>query len=128
MHFEQKLVFLYLIKNYLSLISLSERIESFNYGYIQRRNRPSGLKLDDTSNSLGLNAIQSWCLIRNTSLIFGDLVGPHDDHWNLLLLLIQIVSPIVIHGMTCYLKHLISDHHRLFKSLFPERNFQNTTS
>lgn len=43
MHFEQKLVFLYLIKNYLSLISLSERIESFNYGYIQRRNRPSGL-------------------------------------------------------------------------------------
>lgn len=88
----KKLVFQYLIKNDISLISLSERIESFNYGYTQRRNRPSGLKLDDTSNSLSLNAIQSWCLIGNTPLIFGDLVGRDDGHWNLLLLLIQIVT------------------------------------
>lgn len=44
-YYELKLVFQYLIKNYIPLISLSERIESFNYGYTQRRNRPSGLKL-----------------------------------------------------------------------------------
>jgi len=53
-------------------------------------------------------------------------VGRNDSCWNLLLLLIQIVnivfSPIVTHGMTCYLKHLIFDHHKLFKSVFPERN------
>lgn len=90
--YELKLVFQYLIKNYISLISLSERIDSFNYGYTQRRNRPSRLKLDDNSNSLCLTAIQSWCLIHNTPLIFGDLVGRDDGHWNLLLLLIQIVN------------------------------------
>lgn len=124
--YELKLVFQYLIKNCISLSSLSERIMSFNYGYTQRKNRPSGLKLDDNSKDLGLNAIQSWCLLRNTPLIFGDLVSRDDSCWNLLLLLTQIVnivfSPVVTHGMTCYLKHLIFDHHKLFKTIFPERN------
>ena len=59
-------------------------------------------------------------------MIFGDLVGRDDSCWNLLLLLLQIVnivfSPIVTRGMTCYLKHLITDHYKLFKSLSPERN------
>ena len=124
--YELKLVFQYLIKNSISVSSLSERIMSFNYGFTQRKNRPSGVKLDDDSNNLGLSAVQSWCLLRNTPLMFGDLVGRNDSCWNLLLLLIQIVnivfSPIVTHGMTCYLKHLIFDHHKLFKSVFPERN------
>lgn len=124
--YELKLVFQYLIKNSISLSSLSERIMSFNYGYTQRKNRPNGIRLDDNRKDLGLNAVQSWCLLRNTPLIFGDLVSRDDSYWNLLLLLIQIVnivfSPVVTHGMTCYLKHLISDHHKLFKSLLPERN------
>lgn len=124
--YELKLVFQYLIKNSISLCSLSERIVSFNYGYTQRKNRPGGLKLDDNSKDLGLNAIQSWCLLRNAPLIFGDLVERADTCWQLLLLLIQIVnivfSPIVTHGMTCYLKHLIFEHHKLFKSIFPEHN------
>lgn len=99
---------------------------SFNYGYSQRKNRPSGLKLDDNSKDLGLNAAQSWCLLCNIPLMFGDLISRNDTCWELLLLLIQIVdivfSPFVTHGMTCYLKHLIFDHHMLFKTLFPERN------
>lgn len=124
--YELKLVFQYLVnKKYLSLETLSQRIQSFNYGYIERRNRPSGLKMDDGSKDLGLNAIQSWCLVRNAPLIFGDVVERNNSFWNLLLLLIQIVnivfSPVVTNGMTYYLKHLINDHHKLFKSLFPER-------
>ena len=62
--YEFKLVFQYLIKNCISVSSLSERIMSFNYGYTQRKNRPSGLKLDDKSKDLGLNAIRAWCLLR----------------------------------------------------------------
>ena len=124
--YELKLVFQYLIRNFISRSSLSERITSFNFGFTPRKNRPSGLKLDDDSNNLGLNAVQSWCLLRNTPLMFGDLVCRNDSCWNLLLFLVQIVnivfSPIVTHGMTCYLKHLIFDHHTLFKSLFPDRN------
>ena len=124
--YELKLVFQYLVKEkHLSLESLSQRIQSFNYGFNVGRNRPSGLKMDEGSKYLGLNAIQSWCLVRNTPLIFGDVVERNNSFWNLLLLLIQIVnivfSPVVTNGMTYYLKHLINDHHKLFKYLFPER-------
>ena len=100
------------------------RIQSFNDGYTERRNRPSGLKMDESSKHLGLNAIQSWSH-GNAPLILGDVVERNNNCWNLLLLLIQIVnivfSPIITNGMTYYLKHLIIDHHKLFKSLFPDR-------
>lgn len=56
-----------------------------------------------------------------TPLIFGDVVTKNCPVWNLLLLLIQIVnivfSPRLTNGMTYYLKHLIHDHHTLFKTL-----------
>lgn len=120
--YEFKLVFQYLVnKKYLPLETLSQRIQSFNYGYIERRNRPSGLKMDEGSKDLRLNAIQS----RVSG--DGDVLERNNSYWNLLLLLIQIVnivfSPIVTNGMTYYLKHLINDHHKLFRSLFPERRF-----
>jgi hypothetical protein len=123
--YELKLLFQYLVKDYISLNALSQRIQSFNYGYSERKNRPSGVKVNDDSNDLGLNAIQSWCLLRNTPLIFGDLVDQNNSYWNVIMLLIQIVnivfSPVITDGMTYYLKHLISDHHKLFKLVFTDK-------
>lgn len=123
--YELKLLCQYLLTDCISVNSLKERIQSFNYGYSERKNRPSGIKVDDGSKDLGLNAIQSWCLLRNTPLMFGDLVDQDNSYWNLILILMQIVtivfSPIVTDGMTYFLKHLIFDHHTLFKSLFPEK-------
>ncbi|KAG7459332.1 hypothetical protein MATL_G00209530 [Megalops atlanticus] len=107
--YELKLLFQYLVKDSICLNTLSERIQSFNYGYSERKNRPSAIKVDDGSKDLGLNAVQSWCLLRNTPLIFGDLVDPDNSYWHVILLLIQIVnivfSPIITDGMTYYLKH-----------------------
>lgn len=125
--YELKLVFFYLVKQgYVSMGLLSDRIQSFNYGYTNRKNRPSGLIMDENSKSLGLNATQSWCGLRNTPLIFGDVIERGNGHWSLLLILLQIVnivfSPVLSDGLVSYLKHLISDHHALFKSLFPEKN------
>ncbi len=75
---------------------------------------------------MGINAIQCWCLLRNVPLIFGDIVPQEDKYWQLLLLLLQIVnivfSSILTEGLTVYLKHLIMEHHRLFKCLFPGKN------
>lgn len=73
--YELKLFFHYLIKNgYPSLNMLSDRIRSFNYGFLERKNKPSGIKMDGKGKHLGLNAIQSLCILRNTPLIFGDVV------------------------------------------------------
>lgn len=76
------------------------------------------VKLFDGSNDLGLHAIQSWCLLRNMPLLFGDLVQRDDQHWHLFILLLQIVnivfSPVLTERMTIYLKHLIIEHHQRF--------------
>ena len=49
-----------------------------------------------------------------------------NKNWLLLLLLLQIIniifSPSVTLGMTVLLKHLIMEHHDLFKQLYPHRN------
>ncbi|XP_017320801.1 uncharacterized protein LOC108264015 isoform X1 [Ictalurus punctatus] len=124
--YELKLFFEYLVKqDYVSLNTLSDRIQSFNYGYTDRKNKPSGVKMDNKSKHLGLNDIQSWCLLHNTPLIFGYVIERNKNHWNFLLLLIQIVNVVfsytITDGMICYLKHLICDHHTLFKELFPDK-------
>ena len=124
--FEVKLVLEYVQKNILTAKQLAGRIQSFNYGYTERRNRPPAVKLFDGSNDLGLNAIQSWCLLRNMPLIFGDLVQRDYEYCHLLILLLQIVNivfaPVLTDGMITFLKHIIVEHHQLFKRLFPDRN------
>ena len=124
--FEVKLVLEYVQKNFLTAKELAGRIQSFNYGYTERRNRPPAVKLFDGGNDLGLNAIQSWCLLCNMPLIFGDLVQRNDEYWHLLILLLQIVNiafaPVLTDGVTIFLKHIIVEHHQLFKLLFPARN------
>ena len=124
--YELKLVLEYVQVNFITAREMARRIESFNYGYSERRNRPPAVKLFDVSNDLGLNAIQSWCLLRNMPLIFGDLVQRDDECWHLLMLLLQIMdiafSPVVTYGMTIFLKHIIVEHHRLFKHVFPSKN------
>lgn len=76
--------------------------------------------MNEASKDLGLNVIQSWCLVRNTPPNSGDVLARDNRYWNLLLLLFQSVN-IVTNGMTCYLKPLIKDHHKLFKSLFSQK-------
>lgn len=59
---------------------------------MEQNNKPPAVKLGENLNDLGVNAVQSWCLLHNLPLIFGDVVCPNDQHWYLLLLLLQIVN------------------------------------
>ncbi len=78
--------------------------------------------MDDNSKHLGLNTIQSLCVLRNTPLIFGDIVERDNNHWSFVLLLLQIVNVVFSpDGMICHLKHLICDHRNMFKTLFPDK-------
>ncbi|XP_057706931.1 uncharacterized protein LOC130924402 [Corythoichthys intestinalis] len=123
--YEMKLLFVYFKEHFVTLEELNLRIQSFDYGFMERNNRPVAVNLGGESNDLGLNAIQSWCLLRNVPLMFGDLVSSTDLHWNLLLLLLQIVnivfSPMFSQGLCVYLKHLIVDHHKLFKVVYAQK-------
>lgn len=120
-----KLLLHHLMDNYTTSKEIHKIIKNFNYGYVEQANKPPEVKLLQDTNDLGLNAIQSWCLLRNLPLIFGDLVSPNDQKWYLLLLLLQIVnivfSPTLSKGIAIFLKHLIAEHHRLFKKLYPNK-------
>ena len=84
--FKVKLILQYVQENFLTAKELAGRIQSFNYGYMERKNRPPAVKLiDGSGNYLGLNAIQSWCLLRHMPLLFGDLMQKDDKHWHLLI-------------------------------------------
>ncbi len=123
--YELKLLFGYLTEHFISKNDLLSRIYSFDFGYTERRNRPTNVNLEHDGNSIGLNSIQTLCLVRNTPLIFGDLVPPGNPNWNLLLILLHIInivfSPVVTYGMTVFFKHLISEHHQLFKLVYPQK-------
>lgn len=98
--FEMRLIILHVIDQYTTSNEVDRRIKNFNYGYMEQNNKQPTLKLGEDSNDLGLNAIDSWCLLRNLPLIFGDLVCPNDQQWYLQLLLLQIVnivfSPVLL--------------------------------
>lgn len=124
--YEIKLLFCYVTQNFISESDLLSRIYSFDYGFLERKNRPTKIILDGSGNGIGLNSIQTLCLVKNIPLLLGDLFPAENEYWHLLLLLLQIMnivfSPSLTVGMTVYLKNLIADHHRLFKMLYPQRN------
>lgn len=117
--FEMKLLFEYLSETFVTQSELLSRIYSFDYGYLERKNRPTKVNLEHSGNSVGLNSIQALCLIKNIPLLFGDIVPLSDKNWHLLLLLLHVLnlvfSPCISTGMTDHLKHLIIEHHELFK-------------
>lgn len=124
--YEIKLLFGYLTQHFMSEQDLLSRIYCFDYGFLERKNRPTKIILESVGNGIGLNSIQTLCLVKNIPLLFGDIIPAGNKNWNLLLLLLQIMnivfSPSLTLGMTIYLKHLIVDHHKLFKHLYPHRN------
>ena len=109
----------------ISKTDICNQIYSYNYGFVERKNGSTRINLEQTGNGIGLIAIQTFCLIRNVPLIFGDVVQEGNAHWRLLLLLLQtmniIFSPVITDGMTGCLKHLIVEHHKLLKDIYPRR-------
>ena len=121
--YEIKLVSEYLSENVLSKPDLFYRIRAFDYEYLERKNSPTKINLDGSGNNIGLNSIQTLCLVRNIPLLFGDIVPEGNQNWTLLLLLLQIINiifpPSVTLGITVHLKHLIMEYHN---QLYPNRN------
>ena len=91
--YEIKLLLEYL-SGIISRQEICNTIYSFNYGYLERQKRPTRLNLEQVI-VLDWIQFQTFCLILNIPLIFGDIV----DEGNLLLLLLQIInivfSPVV---------------------------------
>ncbi|XP_071786527.1 uncharacterized protein [Asterias amurensis] len=112
-----------------SLQELNDRISSFSYGFVDKKNKPSPIKpsaLMNPSSPSGQKAAQMSCLARYFPLIIGDLVDDSCDVWELFLMLMDIykivMSPYISRAGIHMLRALIRDHHQLFLELFEDRH------
>lgn len=107
---------------------LNNRINSFVYGYVDRRDKPSANftydKIQDRSHDLPQKAVQMWCLARALPFLLHDLVPNGDPHMEFLILYLKIItivfSPRLTHAHLAYLNDLLHQHQRLRIELFPE--------
>jgi len=117
-------------KKYFSLQLLNSRLASLNYGYIDRRNKPTALSeaelKDQQRNGLSQKAAQMFCLLIVLPFVVGAEVPHNDKMWHLFLLLRDIIDIIFADMCTVadsvILRHKVEDHHCLFKSVFPQKH------
>lgn len=109
---------------YFGLDTLNNRIESFNYGPLDIRSRPT-LITDlclKKNGCLKMSAFEMLCFTKYLGLIIGDLVPEESELWNLYILLKQIVEIIFCKWIRnqdiTLLWSLISEHHKLYIKLF----------
>ena len=127
---EVKLVLSQLIhENCFDQAMLRARIRSFNYGFTDRKNKPSEIvasTLRVKDSTLENSAAQMWCLLRLLPLMIGDKILRGHAHWALLMKLRDVMDIVFARAITecmChFLRFLIEDHHSHFKKLFPNTN------
>ena len=54
--YEVRLLFEYLIEHFISKESLLNRMYAFNFGYLEKKNKSTNIKLDCGGHGIGLNA------------------------------------------------------------------------
>ena len=127
---EVKLVLSHLMHdNCFGLVMLNARIRSFNYGFTDRKNKPSEIvtsALREKDSTLNNSAAQMWCLLRLLPLLIGDKIPRGHVHWALLMKLRDVMDIVfaraITEGMCHFLRFLIENHHSHFKKLFPNTN------
>jgi len=109
--------------NYFTIDILSDRIESFNYGPINIRNRPPLLSNESLRRGIiKMSASEMLCFTKNLALIIGELVPLHSKYWCLYVTLKQIIDILLGKCLKVedikLCKVLIKEHHELYIQLF----------
>lgn len=117
------------IKKYFTVEVLNSRIQFFDYGFVDKKNKPTANMTADYLNNiktynLPQTGSQVWCLTRVFGFLVGDLVPEDDKFLRLISLLNQITaiafSRVLSPDDVNNLDDLIQAHHRLFQEIFPQ--------
>lgn len=117
----------------ISLPHLNERLHLYDFGSINRSNKPSPIVLNKNSVSIKQRASQAWCLMRYILLIIDDIIKnpilerKHKILLHLLKIMSIVFAPRISYSMINDLQNLITEHLQLFKSefgkLIPKQHF-----
>jgi hypothetical protein len=110
-------------QQYFSLDTLNYRIQHFNYGYLDSKNKPSLLCENKLKrDQIKASASEMLCLLRYLPLMIAEFIPENTKVWNLFLLMRKIVYLLLVtetqKGTEIYLNSLIQEHHSLYQSLF----------
>ena len=101
---------------------ITSQIQTFKNGKCDTSNKPAVPK--SINNIASQSAAQMWTLICFIPLMLGEFVPRNNNVWEVLLLLKDLVeivmSPVLELPICPYLQSIITDHHGLFKEIFPE--------
>ncbi|KAJ8666064.1 hypothetical protein QAD02_007726 [Eretmocerus hayati] len=112
----------------LTVQKLNDRIDHFDYGSTDVKDKPSGCFTTPQLNNLEdhkirQTAAQTWCLMRIFPFSLSDIVDEHNEHLQLVILLNKIteivLSPKTSTSILPYLEMLIYDFNAFFVKLFP---------
>ena len=108
-----------------SLQILDFRIQMFNYGQLEKSNKPPFICVRKSSSvKLKMSASEMTCFVRYFGLMVGDLVPRKNIVWILYLKLRQITeiiqSPKMRHTDPALLKQLLTEHHTMYLDIFKE--------
>lgn len=109
----------YLHVEVFSLHSLNTYIKSFDYGYIEYRNKPPSVSENMLAKKkLNMKANEMMCFVRNFGLMVGCAIPEGDAVWKLYTTLCDIMdivmAPLHHVGSHDLLKILIEEHHTLY--------------
>lgn len=128
-----KYLFEFLIskKILLNVQHLNDCVSSYNFGFIDRKSKPSNINLD--RSNLGQNASQILCLAVHFPFIFDRFHhSSHDDYWRSIITMLQILTILfsyeITEGDIKNLQDLISQHLHIIlnvfnKTLTPKQHF-----
>lgn len=112
----------------LDIKKLNNRINQFNYGFPDIKDKPTAnfnLKTLGNLNDhkLKQKAMQTWCLCRVFPFIVSDIVKEGDEYLELIILLNKIneiaMAQKLHKNILPYLDYLLTEHETLFRQLFP---------
>lgn len=101
-------------KKMFNLSTLQNMIQYYNYGYLNKRNIPSKLKMGPLSTNLGQNSTQLYCLITNLPFILYGHKDELESIWTLVESLLQIIEIVfseeIAENDLCRLETTIEAH------------------
>jgi hypothetical protein len=96
----------------LTVDQLNSALTYFDYSLADKNSRPPTITSFD---AIRMSASEMWCLLRNITFLIGHHVPREQEHWLLLLKLLEICdivfAPSVTEGLCNYLGHLVEEHH-----------------
>ena len=85
------------VKHYFTCDDLNDRIASFDYSK-KSRNKPIAITMTKIMEKhIKMSAPEALCFLRNISLLIGELVPEGDPHWQIIILLKNIIDIVTSH-------------------------------